>query len=67
MNGLENCVKRISYSVLAIEKNCNKYSHICKQNKKSRLHSVNTLSCISFDDAIIKTELGRGEPPVSDG
>ncbi len=24
MNGLENCVKLISYSVLAIEKNCNK-------------------------------------------
>ncbi len=23
MNGLENCVKLISYSVLAIEKNCN--------------------------------------------
>ncbi len=28
MNGLENCLKRIGYSVLAIDKNCK--THLCK-------------------------------------
>ncbi len=28
MNGLENCVKGISYSVLAIEKNCNRHIRV---------------------------------------
>ncbi len=34
MNGLENCVKWISYSVLAIEKNCNiEFYYILKEEK----------------------------------